>query len=152
VKKEEEKKLEQNLKKDKQEEIELKPVKIEEDWEGLKQVKKEEDWEGLIQVKKEEDWEGLNSEKKDYWEEDINIINKYIEAIEKNSNILPILNEKQYNYILNNYEIGKWSSKKLKKVFMRKRYDQIELGKNIEIKHSHSGPINSLAIETIENK
>jgi DNA excision repair protein ERCC-8 len=146
------KKLEQNLKKDKQEEIELKPVKIEEDWEGLKQVKKEEDWEGLIQVKKEEDWEGLNSEKKDYWEEDINIINKYIEAIEKNSNILPILNEKQYNYILNNYEIGKWSSKKLKKVFMRKRYDQIELGKNIEIKHSHSGPINSLAIETIENK
>eukprot|EP00833_Pecoramyces_ruminatium_P008657 jgi/Orpsp1_1/1182689/evm.model.c7180000082237.1 len=127
----------------------LKSVKCEEI--ELKSVKKEEI--ELKQIKKE-----------DEWEEDLNIINNYIESIEEHNNSfndeekedyknnLPILNEKQYNYFFNNYELGKWTFKKLKKKLISKRYNKIELSKNTEIKHSHKGPINSLAIESIENK
>jgi len=125
------KKSEQKLKKVKKEEIELKPVKKEED----------------------------------IWDEDLNIINSYINSIEGPSNSnnieeekeeyknkLSKLNKNHYNYLLNNFEQGIVSRNHLKMLLISKRYQQMELGKKLEIMHTHRGPINSLSIDTIENK
>jgi len=117
-------------------------------------------------VKIEEDIELKPVKKEEDWEEDLNIINSYIEAIENNSNSiltteeqkennknnLSILNKKQYNYRFNNYEMGKETAKSLTKSIISKRYQQIDISKNIEVKHTHKGPVNALAIDSIENK
>lgn len=152
VKKEKEEKLKSV--KIENEEIELKPVKIEDEEIKLKPVKIEDEEIELKPVKIEDD----------AWE-DLNIINSYINAIEgecstSNNEIekemlkqkFQYLNKNHYSYILNNYEIGKWNQKKFKRELFSKRYSQMELGKKVEIRHTHRGPINSLSIEAIENK
>jgi len=129
----------------------------------LKQVKKEVE---LKPVKKENEEVELKPVKKeDAWEEDLNIIKNYVDAIEGecstsyNKIEKEILKEKlefmkrnHQNYMLNNYEMGQWNQKKFKRELYSKRYRQMELGNKVEIRHTHNGPINSLAIESIENK
>ncbi|ORX87674.1 WD40 repeat-like protein [Anaeromyces robustus] len=121
----------------------------------LKKVKKEE----------EEDIELKPVKKEDDWEDDLNIINRYIEAIEGQcsstsinneqenyKNILSILNKKQYNYRFNSYEMGTETPKSFTKSLISKQYKQMDISKNIEIKHTHKGPVNALTIDFIENK
>ncbi|OUM56535.1 hypothetical protein PIROE2DRAFT_18820 [Piromyces sp. E2] len=170
----------------------------------------------LKQVKKEIEEIELKPVKKDDWEDDLNIINNYINSLENASSSridekdikveldnvkreeswpegldifsnyenaiegqygnttqnnsqeqvqnkeeeeeediimnLPLLNKKHFNYLFNNYEIGTWTPDKMKKDYISNRYKQMALSRNVEIRHTHRGPVNALSIDTIENK
>ncbi|ORX46676.1 WD40 repeat-like protein [Piromyces finnis] len=146
--------------------IELKPVKTENDWEvdlniinnHINSFEGSSSYSREIRKELENVEKGLEkesdittnsdnlNEKPEYFQEQI---------LKKEEDIvvnLPLLNKKHFNYILNNYEIGKWFPDKMKKKYISNRYREIGLSRNVEIRHHHRGPVNALSIDTIENK
>jgi len=159
------------------EEIELKPVKKEDDWEddlnilnnyinslenaSSSNINENDIKIELDNVKKEESWpEGLDifsNNENAHEEQSGNTIQEQVKKQnqEEEEDIvvnLPLLKKKHFNYLFNNYEIGIWSPEKLKKDYISNRYKQMALSRNVEIRHTHRGPINALSIDTIENK